>query len=139
MTINLNRGRALSSLSMTPLIDVVFLLLIFFLVVTTIEEEERLMDLDLPQASEAKPLTEQVEKLYVEVDINGQYFISKKKLTRKQLFSVLQQASENNPGRQTVIIRAHKKSPWQAVLTVMALCNRANIRDYHADTSKPGA
>lgn len=139
MTINLNRGRALSSLSMTPLIDVVFLLLIFFLVVTTIEEEERLMDLDLPQASEAKPLTEQVEKLYVEVDINGQYFISNKKLTRNQLLSVLQQASENNPGRQTVIIRAHKKSPWQAVLIVMDLCNRANIREYRADTSKPGA
>ena len=43
----------MASLSLTPLIDVVFLLLIFFLVATRFAEEERELDVLLPQASEA--------------------------------------------------------------------------------------
>ena len=39
MTPEFRKGRALEALSMTPLIDVVFLLLIFFLVTARFEEE----------------------------------------------------------------------------------------------------
>ncbi len=81
----------------------------------------------------------QPNELFVNVDKDGQFFVSNRKLTRDQLLSVLQQASENNPGRQTVVIRADKRSPWQAVITVMDLCNKANIRDYRPAISEPGA
>ena len=56
MAIKLKQGRALGSLSLTPLIDVVFLLLIFFLVATRFAQEDRELDVELPSASEAKPL-----------------------------------------------------------------------------------
>ena len=53
MAVKIKQGRALAALSMTPLIDVVFLLLIFFLVATRFEQEDRELDVVLPSASEA--------------------------------------------------------------------------------------
>ena len=41
MAVKIKKGAALGALSITPLIDVVFLLLIFFLVATRFEEAER--------------------------------------------------------------------------------------------------
>ena len=48
MTVKIRKSTVLQSLSMTPLIDVVFLLLIFFLVATRFAEEERSMEMKLP-------------------------------------------------------------------------------------------
>ena len=44
MAVKIKQGRALAALSMTPLIDVVFLLLIFFLVATRFEQEDRALE-----------------------------------------------------------------------------------------------
>ena len=51
------RSSVASTLSLTPLIDVVFLLLIFFLVTSEFEEEERRLDIVLPSATSAVPMT----------------------------------------------------------------------------------
>ena len=53
MAVKIDKGSALDSLSLTPLIDIVFLLLIFFLVATKFAEEERELAVMLPEASEA--------------------------------------------------------------------------------------
>ena len=53
MAVNIDKGRALDSINMTPVIDMVFLLLIFFLVASQFAEEERSLEVVLPSASEA--------------------------------------------------------------------------------------
>ncbi|MEX0939083.1 MAG: biopolymer transporter ExbD [Pirellulales bacterium] len=134
MAVKIDKGMALGSLSLTPLIDVVFLLLIFFLVATRFEEEERELDIVLPQASEAKPLIAQPKELFVNVTENGRYFVSGELLTEAGLETALKQAWMNNPGRQRVIIRADGNSRTKHIATVMNLCNRAGIRDYSLAT-----
>ena len=46
MSVQLRESSAMSSLSIAPLIDVVFLLLIFFLVTSRFEKQERELDLE---------------------------------------------------------------------------------------------
>ncbi len=130
MTIQLKTSRALASLSLTPLIDVVFLLLIFFLVATRFAEEEREMDIVLPEASEAAPLIVEPSHLFINVDQDGQYFVGGELLTETQLEAALRQAWANNPENQEVIIRGDKRTAWESIATAMNLCNKANIRDY---------
>jgi biopolymer transport protein ExbD len=137
MAVKINRGSALSSLNMTPLIDVVFLLLIFFLVATRFEEEERQLDIVLPQASEAQPLTSVPRELYINVDQKGNFTVNGRRLTERELFGGLRQAAANNPGQQTVIIRADKRCELEYVVTAMDLCNKAKIRDYRLTTAGP--
>ncbi len=138
MSIHIKKGRALGSLSLTPLIDVVFLLLIFFLVATKFEEEERSIDVVLPQASEAMPATAKPKELFINIDDKGRFYVASDQVTAEQLFAVLRQASANNPGRQTVIIRGDGRSSLQAAVTVMDLCNKAHIREYRLTTAEPG-
>ena len=130
MAVKIDKGLALSSLSLTPLIDVVFLLLIFFLVATRFAEEERELEVVLPQASEAKPLIAKPKELFVNVTVEGRYYVAGKLLDDQGLEIALKQAWQNNPGRQEVIIRADKESKTKHIATVMNLCNKANIRNY---------
>jgi biopolymer transport protein ExbD len=125
----------ISDINVTPLVDIVLVLLIVFMVTVpsiVVQDviRERELAVVLPQASEAMPLTAKPKEVFVTVDVNGQYSVRGLVQTEAELYQVLQQAWADNPGRATVIIRADKRCHWQAVVTVMNLCNRANIHDY---------
>lgn len=137
MAVKINKGKALDGINLTPMIDCVFLLLIFFLVATRFEELEREMNVVLPQASEAMPLTAKPKELFVNVDREGHYVVRAQQLSAAELLSVFKQAAADNPGRQTVIIRADKRCVWEHVVEVMNLCNKAHIRDYRVTTAEP--
>jgi len=137
MTVEIDKGQALSNLNLTPLIDIVFLLLIFFLVATRFAEEERELDVMLPEASEARPLTSQPKELFINVDENGRYYVTGKILSLPELDQVLKTAWVNNPGRQTVVIRADRRCQWEFVVAAMNSCNKAHIHDYRVTTRDP--
>lgn len=130
MAVKIHKGFVSGDIDMAPMIDCVFLLLIFFLVATEFEKTERELATQLPQASEAMPITAKPKELTVNVDKDGRIIVNRQTLTEAQLLAALQQAAANNPGRQKVIIRADRRCVWQHVVTVMDLCNKAHIRDY---------
>ena len=135
MAVQFQKSRALTALSLTPLIDVVFLLLIFFLVATRFSEEERQMSVLLPEASAAEPLISQPKQLFVNVDDEGQFFIGGEQLSEGGVEQALRQAWSNNPGRQEVIIRGDRNAKWESIALVMNLCNKVNIRNYKVATA----
>lgn len=134
MTVKINKGTALGALSLTPLIDVVFLLLIFFLVATRFAQEDRELDVVLPSASEARPLTESPRELFVSIDREGQYFVDGRNVSAEEVEQILNQSVANNPASQSVVIRADKRVAFDFVVTVMNMCNRTGVRDYSVTT-----
>lgn len=134
MAVKIKRGQALSALSLTSLIDVVFLLQIFFLVATRFAQEDRELDVVLPAASEAKPMTVAPRELFVNIDHQGRYFVDGKTLTGDEVEAVLLQAVTDNPVNQSVIIRADRRVQLDAAVFVMNLCNRVGIHDYSLTT-----
>ena len=137
MAVNIKRGHALSNLSMTPLIDVVFLLLIFFLVATRFEEEERSMEIRLPEASEAVPLTVKPKEVFINVTKDGRFIVARRPLSEEQLVALLKQAAASNPGRQGAVIRADQGCEWQVVVRAVNACVKAGIKEYTTTTSEP--
>ena len=135
MAVRISQSGTLSSLSLTPLIDIVFLLLIFFLVATRFAEEDRELDVELPTASEAQPLTVKPKEVFVNVDQEGSYYVGGHMLDADGVEAVLQQAVVNNPASQSVIIRADRTVEFQAVVTVMNLCNKVGVADYKLSTA----
>ncbi|MCO6047816.1 biopolymer transporter ExbD [Aeoliella sp. ICT_H6.2] len=130
MPVQIKKGLSGSSLSLTPLIDVVFLLLIFFLVTTRFEEEERDMAVNLPKASAAEPTIFPGKEIFVTITPTGEYFLDGKQYSASSLENELKSLYENNPGKQRVKIRADEESRTTHLVTVMNACNQANIRDY---------
>lgn len=134
MAVKINKGTSAGALSMTPLIDVVFLLLIFFLVASRFEQEERQMDVTLPQAAEAAPTVFPGQEVFVTVTPAGKYYIAGQELSASMLRTRLKALYQANPGKQKVTIRADSQSNSGALVTVLDACNQANIRNYSIAT-----
>lgn len=132
MAVKLKRTSAIGSLSITPLIDVVFLLLIFFLVSSRFAEEERELDLNLPSVTEALPASAQPDEIVINVDEQGRYFINGGFRQVEQVEQILRRAKTNNPLTQTVVIRGDKKAEWEMIAVAMNLCKKVGISDFSA-------
>lgn len=125
-----------STLSLTPLIDVVFLLLIFFLVTSEFEEEERRLDIVLPSATTATPMISKPREIVVDIDASGAIYLSGQPTDLNELQRLLRIAVASNPTNQTVVIRADRQTSFQPVVTVMDLCNKTGISDYSVTTQE---
>jgi biopolymer transport protein ExbD len=136
MAVQISKGRALGLLDLTPMIDMVFNLLIFFMVVSHFASEERALKVQLPDASEAMPLTAKPKEIFINIDQDGRYFIGSRQLSALELEQYLLAAVRNNPLSQTAVVRADKRARWEPVAAAMNLCNKAGIRDYTAATSE---
>ncbi|GAB5404080.1 MAG: biopolymer transporter ExbD [Aureliella sp.] len=122
MSVQIKRGQVLAALSMTPLIDVVFLLLIFFLVASRLSQEDRVMDVPLPSAANAMPMTEEPQELIVNIDERGALFVNSQNMQVEEFESLLRSSIANNPLGQSVIIRADRRVPLQTPVDVMDIC-----------------
>ena len=131
MAVKMKRSSTLA-INMTPMIDMVFLLLIFFLVATRFMQQERELDMSLPSASEARPLTAAPREIFVNVDQDGRYFIDGQYRLAEELEHVMRQSAANNPLTQTVVIRADRQANWQSVATAINVCKKVGIANYTA-------
>jgi len=130
----------ITDINVTPLVDIVLVLLIVFMItvptIVTIELlKEREMSIALPEASEARPLTERVDQIVVNVASSGQVMVGGASHSHEELRALLRKESAAHPGRATVLIRADKRCPWQYVVNVMNLCVSAKIWNYSVTAS----
>jgi biopolymer transport protein ExbD len=134
MAVKLKQSNVAGTLSLTPLIDVVFLLLIFFLVTSEFEDEERRLDIVLPSATSAVPMTSKPREVVVDIDNAGKIYLRGKATPLEELEELLKKAVASNPTNQTVVIRADHATSFQPVVNVMDVCNRTGVSDYSVTT-----
>ncbi|PHS02571.1 MAG: biopolymer transporter ExbD [Blastopirellula sp.] len=134
MAVKIKKSSALVALNITPLIDIVFLLLIFFMVMSRFEDEDNKLDVTLPSASEAKPLISKPSEVFINIDLEGKYYVSGAYMTLAEVEQVLRQASADNP-ESAVIIRADKRSRIDAAVQIMNACNKMGLPNYSLTTS----
>ena len=128
MAVKISQGRVLAALSLTPLIDVVFLLLIFFLVASRLSQEDRELDVPLPSAANAMPMTVEPQELIVNIDERGALFVNNQVVDTAGFEKLLSQSLVNNPLGQSVIIRADRRVPLQSPVDVMDVCMKLGAR-----------
>lgn len=136
MSVKIKRSSVAGNLSLTPLIDVVFLLLIFFLVTSEFEDEERRLKIVLPSATSAEPMIGKAREIVIDIDQEGLLFLGGKSTTLETLEGLLIKAVADNPTNQAVVIRADRSTDFQPVVSVMDICNRAGISDYSVTTQE---
>lgn len=136
MSIEIKKSHATGTLSLTPLIDVVFLLLVFFLVTTRFAQEDPRMPIELPSATSATPMTEPPKEITVDIDSQGQLVLNGVDVSESELEGELTKAVASNPAHQSVVIRADRAVQFQSVVTVMDVCNRTGVADYSVTTQE---
>ncbi|HMO13062.1 MAG TPA: biopolymer transporter ExbD [Pirellulaceae bacterium] len=137
MAVVLNKPKAVASLSILPLIDVVFLLIIFFLVATRFVEAEQELDVSLPSASEALPVVSNLREVVININRDGEFYLDGKYRLEEEVEQILRQRAANNPLNQTVVIRVDKETDTQYFITAIDICKRVGIQNYTAMIDKP--
>jgi len=139
MSVRIDKGRLGGGLDLTPMIDIVFLLMIFFLVASKLEEDDRAIDVILPQASAAKPLTTRPREFIINIDRGGNTYAGARPVAAGELVGLLRQAVADNPGRQKVTVRADENVAHKHVVAVMDACVQAGIEDYRVQSAADGS
>ena len=135
MSVTIDKGRLGKGLEMTPMIDIVFLLMIFFLVASKLDEADRAIDVVLPQAAAAKPLTTRPREFVINIDRTGNYFAGARPVRLDELKDLLVQTAADNPARQTVVVRADEEVAHKFVVAAMDACVQAGIDDYQVQAA----
>jgi biopolymer transport protein ExbD len=138
LSVKIRKSLVLQSLSLTPLVDVVFLLLIFFLVASRFAEEDRELNVELPTASEARPMVLKPDDIELSIDQAGNYSLEAgQSMSLPEVEAMLARAALNNPLTQTVVIRADRNCSWNHVAQALNVCYRAGLRDVKTSVANP--
>ena len=131
-----NKKQQPLEISLTPMIDVVFLLLIFFMVTTTFSKET-MIKVQLPQAEGQEAKRDNDNVLTLTIDKSGQYFINDKALndrTKETLSKTLQTYSSNK--NIPLIINADANAPVQAAISVLDVASNIGFKSITFATQK---
>lgn len=116
------------SLSLTPMIDIVFQLLIFFLLATTIVEEERNLKVALPSGTEgARRGAAAGNKLVISVRNDGTTALGGVAMDWDELGRRLTEAGRVKEKPQ-VFLRGDESAPYGKVAKVLQLCAKSELR-----------
>ncbi len=125
-------AREEEGITLTPLIDCVFLLLIFFMV-TTVFKEVRVLVIELPEARKSEVVEE--KKLTVTIDKEGRFDVNGKLVGLGELESVLLQMHSESRSN-TLIIQTDKLTEHRFVLDCMQAAKRIGIEKIVLATEK---
>jgi biopolymer transport protein ExbD len=107
-------------ISLTGLIDVVFLLLIFFMVSTTFEHQA-VLKVDLPEAKNVTSAENQPNSFELVIDAKGQFYLNDRQLVDGNASTInaafIEAAGEDRD--IPIILRADAQTPHHFVVTAM--------------------
>jgi len=121
--------------SLTPMIDVVFLLLIFFMVTTTFSKETSIK-IQLPQA-EGQEVEQHKQVLLLVIDKSGQFFINDRALADKSLATLTKELTAVGGNKKIpLVIHADASAPVQAAISVLDVARNVGFKNISFTTQK---
>ena len=122
-------------ISLTPMIDVVFLLLIFFMVTTTFSRQSAIKVI-LPQA-DGQQTEQQQQAVILTIDKAGLYFIDDKPLSDNSLDTLARELSASRKNRNIpLIINADAAAPVQSAISVLDAASKIGFSNITFATQK---
>lgn len=124
---SIKRLRPIAYINMVPLIDVMLVILVVFLLLAGMVNYQQLT-VKLPQA-QLKGHSQQSQALVIYIDKHGNYF---KLLANKHLIAISPQLLSHNA--EAVSVMANPNTPYQKVVTLLALLQRQHIKNINLIT-----
>lgn len=122
------QGENDATVSLTPLVDIIFLLIIFFLVSSTFEKGEQRLGIQLPATKgKAEKDAPKPESWTILVDEKGKYFWDEKPLSLGDLESRLLRNRARHEKVQ-VIVKADGRVEWARVSSVLGLLSEYDYK-----------
>ena len=120
---NRNDQEAMSEINVTPLVDVMLVLLVVFIVTAPLLTQS--VGVNLPKTVAAAP-PPQTPVTMVSVDVNGEIYLDKEKMTTDQLAEKLTARHGENP-ELTVQFEVDEQVPYGKAAEVLAIAQHVGI------------
>ncbi len=114
-------------LSLTSLIDVIFLLLIFFIVTTTLIDPTKKLEIQLPEAKAASPDSESIP-VTIELGRRGAVTLNGKAVRLNTLERRLKELAKGTK-KKSAIVRADRRLDYGQVVKVLGICRASGFLD----------
>ncbi|WP_309385984.1 ExbD/TolR family protein [Cerasicoccus frondis] len=117
------------ALSMSPLIDCVFLLLIFFLVTTMLKKDLRDVEhLNLPISRSSLEVPPDESVLAIAIDAEGEVYLEGEETTIGQLLEELKVIEQDDPERR-IRLDTDENTPFYRLVEVLDALSFRNLRN----------
>jgi len=128
-----NEEDIISSINITPLVDIFLVLLIIFMITSSVIDQREIA-LQVPKAANAGSQAPKASGLMV--DKNGETYLDGQKLDTASITAVLRGAVARDPDHQ-VLIEADRDLRYQSVVDVIDLVRGAGITKYALQVVRP--
>ena len=137
MAVEIDKGTALNNLSLTPLIDIVFLLLLFYAVTTQFVSDERLK-LKLPEAETAESVGTNREEKPPEVKVatDGTIWIDDQIVPESELETKMRQLVER-ASDDGIILKGDKGADYGVVVHVLDVARKVGAKGIQMSADRP--
>ena len=112
--------------SLTSMMDCIFLMLIFFLVSSQLKKVEKEIPMELPTATVAKDVKATPDLITVQVNSKGEMFVNSKSVGGAGLRSALTAAKQENPDRR-IRLDGDVYAPFRAIVQVLDTCQQEGL------------
>ena len=127
-----NKSRS-PGLSLTSMLDVIFLLLCFFVTVSVFSQWENEISIKLPSAETSDEPDRLPGEIIVNLAKDGTVIVNGKMLELADLQARLKKVAKFYPG-QPVIIRADKELAYEKLVKVIDTCRAADVWNFSLAT-----
>lgn len=122
--------------SLTPLVDIIFLLIIFFLVSSTFEKGEKNLGVELPVTKGSEKPLQRAKPWVIVIDQKGQYRLNDAPVSKLALENHLRR-NKGQKDQIQVRIKADRRSPYGNVAIVLGLLEEFEYRKLGFTTLNP--
>ena len=131
------KDRERLEITLTPMIDVVFLLLIFFMVTTSFKRATELR-INLPEAT-GREQAELAKMISLTIDADGIYYVNNHQVINKKLSTLSKALTDvaGNTRNIPFVIHADAKTPHQAVISALDVASKAGFTQITFATVAP--
>lgn len=123
MDFNPNRQGFISTINVTPFVDVMLVLLVIFMITAPMMTQG--VDVNLPQTKTVQTLPQDSETLVLTVKKGGELHIEDYQITREELTSTLQKVMPDT--NDILYLRADQDVPYGFVVKIMSDIKAAGV------------
>ena len=120
-------------ISLTPIIDVVFILLIFFMLATNFQSFNKT---DIKLSNESVSVSQSDKRIYlIEFNKDGEFTLNKQSLSQRKIKAAILESKKNDE-EFMVVLKGSKDTDIQDILNIIADFKVSNINEITIGISK---
>jgi len=129
-----NDGKAITSINITPMVDIILVLLIIFMVTSSAMSAAEAIEVDKPAAATGTSSSESSQTLVITCDVDGSFYAGAESLADGAAVTSYARSVVAENGPTQAIIRCDRAASVNTLVTIIDALRLAGVKKYAIST-----